>query len=39
MEFVAKKEHVNDYISNNVNVTKIKWNPLGNNIPIPMKFL
>jgi hypothetical protein len=34
MGFVANGEDVNDYISNNVNVIEIKWDPLGDNITI-----
>jgi hypothetical protein len=35
MELVAKKEDVKDHISNNENVTEIKWDRLGDNISIP----
>jgi hypothetical protein len=35
MELVVKWENVKDYISNNENVTEIKWDPLGDNISIP----
>jgi predicted DNA-binding protein (UPF0278 family) len=35
MEFVAKGEDVNDHISNNLNITEIKLDPLDDNIPIP----
>jgi hypothetical protein len=35
MELVTKKEDVKDHISNNVNVTEIKWDPLCDNIQLP----
>jgi hypothetical protein len=36
MELVARWEKANDYVSNNenVNVTKIKWDPLGDNLSV-----
>jgi hypothetical protein len=34
MELVAKKEDVKDHINNNENVTEIKWDSLGDNIPV-----
>jgi hypothetical protein len=37
MELVAKKEDVKNHISNNENVTEIKWDPLGDNISVPYK--
>jgi predicted DNA-binding protein (UPF0278 family) len=38
MELVAKEEDVNDHISNNVNVTEIKWDPLGDNLQVPYEI-
>jgi hypothetical protein len=35
MELVAKKENVKDHVSNNENVTEIKWDPLCDNISVP----
>jgi hypothetical protein len=35
MELVTKKENVKDHVSNNENVTEIKWDPLGGNISVP----
>jgi hypothetical protein len=35
MELVAGWGDVKDHISNNENVTEIKWDPLGDNISIP----
>jgi hypothetical protein len=35
MELVAKGENVKDYISNNVNVTEIKWDSFGDNLSVP----
>jgi hypothetical protein len=35
MQLVAKKENVKDHVSNNENVTEIKWDPLGDNISVP----
>jgi hypothetical protein len=35
MEFVVKGEDVKNYISNNENVTEIKWDPFDDNISIP----
>jgi hypothetical protein len=35
MELVAKKENVKNHVSNNENITEIKWDPLGDNISIP----
>jgi hypothetical protein len=35
MELVAKWGDVKDYISNNENVTEIKWDPFGDNISVP----
>jgi hypothetical protein len=35
MELVAKKENVKNHVSNNENVTEIKWDPLGDNISVP----
>jgi hypothetical protein len=35
MELVARWESVKDHISNNENVTEIKWDLLGDNISIP----
>jgi hypothetical protein len=35
MELVARWGDVNDHISNNENVTEIKWDPLGDNISVP----
>jgi hypothetical protein len=37
MEFVAKGRDIKDYISNNENVTEIKWDPFDDNISIPYK--
>jgi hypothetical protein len=34
MELVAKKENVKHHVSNNENVTEIKWDPLGDNISV-----
>jgi hypothetical protein len=34
MGFVAKGENVKDYVSNKENVTEIKWDPLGDNLPV-----
>jgi hypothetical protein len=35
MELVARWENVKDHISNNENVTEIKWDPLGDNLSVP----
>jgi hypothetical protein len=37
MKFVAKGRDIKNYISNNKNVTEIKWDPFDNNISIPYK--
>jgi hypothetical protein len=35
MELVARWENVKDHISNNENVTEIKWDSLGDNMSVP----
>jgi hypothetical protein len=35
MGLVAKGGDIKDHVSNNENVTEIKWDPLGDNISIP----
>jgi hypothetical protein len=35
MELVARWKDVKDHVSNNENVTEIKWDPLGDNISVP----
>jgi hypothetical protein len=35
MELVAKWGDVKDHVSNNENITEIKWDPLGENISVP----
>jgi hypothetical protein len=34
MELVARWGDVKDHVSNNENVTEIKWDPLGDNLPV-----
>jgi hypothetical protein len=34
MELVARWGDVKDNISNNENITEIKWDPLGDNLPV-----
>jgi hypothetical protein len=34
MGLVAWREDVKDYVSNKENVTEIKWDPLGDNLPV-----
>jgi hypothetical protein len=35
MKLVARWGDVKDHVSNNENVTEIKWDPLGDNISVP----
>jgi hypothetical protein len=34
MGLVAKGGNIKDYVSNNENVTEIKWDPFGDNLPV-----